>query len=186
MTSISISTDERFPKRRPSSGVATLAGAAIPGVAFGLFLLLAARIDPRFAWVTSAAKTPWPVFVIALSGTLGLCGTTADFLYHRATPTPIVGAPEHRAHLLALFTGGVPLFLTMAAATLSQRPLLFLVPVIALAISVTVWVAYDEYVFHRRRKCSRLEKTFHLMANLGNAGAFLAWVQWIFVNGGAS
>jgi hypothetical protein len=160
-----------------------LIGALIPGAAFVVLLVTASRTDARFAWVARPWTAPWPIFAIAIAGTIGLAGTVSDFVYHRRKPAPIVGPLEHRAHVLALFTGGVPLFAIMAAATLASNAMRLLVPVIVVAMSVVLWVAYDEYVFHRRRQCAPVEETFHLMANLGNAAAFLAWVQWVFVEG---
>ena len=91
----------------------------------------------------------------------------------------VVGRREHRAHLMALAGGGVPLFALMAAASLGRRPARFLVPVFVVLIYTVVMICYDEYVFHRR--CGRFETLTHRLLTVGNVLAFLAWVHWCFV-----
>jgi len=158
----------------------TLCAALAPGAGFAALLTWAACRDPRFAWVLAPAGAPWPVLVIAIAGGLGAAGAIGDYRYHRAHDRPLVGEPEHRSHLMALVTGGLPLFAVMIAATLSQHRGWFVVPAMALSLYVAGWVAYDAFVFHRRRKTAPREQTFHAMTLLGNTTAFLAWAHWLW------
>ena len=93
-----------------------------------------------------------------------------------------IGKKERRSELLALAGGGVPLFVLMALASVAARPHLFLLPVIAVLIFTAVLIAYDEFVFHRRR-CGRRETVFHRVLVFGHATAFFAWAHFCFVRG---
>lgn len=162
-------------------GAWTLAGAVMPGLLFAILLFVAWRIDPRFAWVSEPWRAPWPIWGVAIGGVAGLVGNVSDYRYHRRAP--LVGEPEHKSHLLALLTGGVPLFFVMAAATFAARPALLVVPAIALVGYVVFWVAYDELVYHRRRRCKRVERIYHALSTIGNATALLSWAHWVFALG---
>jgi hypothetical protein len=161
----------------------TLLAALAPGACFLVLLLAAADGDPRFAWVAHPSSAPWPILVLAVAGIVGAGGAVGDFCFHRMHGRPLVGRPEHVSHVLALVTGGLPLFAVMACATLAQRRGPFLVPALALAAYVVVFVAYDAFVFHRRRRTGALERTFHGATTTGNGLAFLAWAHWLW--GGA-
>lgn len=166
-----------------SGGPWTLLGAVAPGLTFAWLLAFGHFVRGEFPWLRTPWSAPWPVFVIALCGGIGLVGTVGDYRYHRAGPRVLVGAPEHKSHVLALATGGVPLAVVMAFATFDARPARFTAAAMLLAIYVTLMVAYDEFVFHRRRRCARREQTLHLLSTLGNGGAFLAWSHWVFAMG---
>ena len=114
-----------------------------------------------------------------LFGTIASIGA-GDWLFHRSGETA-VGAREHRAHVLALGVGGIPLFLLMAVASVVARPLVLLLPVVALVIVTVVLICYDEFMFHRR--CARLETALHRMLTFGNGLAWFAWAHWCFVRG---
>lgn len=146
--------------------------------------MLASRADARFAWVARPWTAPWPVLVLAVAGTVGAAGAIGDHRHHRRHGRPLVGPLEHRSHVVALVGGGLPLFFAMCAATLAERPGPWTAPVLALAIHVVVWVAYDAFVFHRRRRTEPRERALHAMTTVGNGAAFLAWVHWVW--GGAS
>ncbi len=161
----------------------TLIGALLPGLLFAIVLFVAWRVDPRFGWVAEPWRAPWPIWGVAIGGLAGLFGNVSDYRYHRQTATPLVGEPEHKSHLIALLTGGVPLFIVMAIATFASRPALLVVPAIALVGYVVFWVAYDELVFHRRRKCKRVERVYHALSTVGNATALLSWAHWVFALG---
>jgi hypothetical protein len=169
----------RQGRRRISRhGAAALVAMLVPAVLFpvGLVLLID---DPRFAWLTDITAYPWEFWAIAACGTIATLGGTADWLFHRSGET-VVGRGEHRAHVAAL-VGGIPLFGMMGVASLSMRPVMFLVPIFVVVIFMVILIGYDEFVFHRR--CRWLETLFHRMLTFGNGLAFLAWVHWCFVRG---
>jgi len=167
-------------RQRSQHGPAALLALFVPAVLFplGLFLL---RGDPRFAWLASPPDYPWELWAIALCGVMATFGGVGDWLFHRSGAT-VVGAGEHRAHLAALVGGGIPLFVLMVFASLSPRPVRFLLPVLIVLIATVVLICYDEFVFHRR--CGRFEALTHRLLTFGNGLAFLAWAHWCFVRGG--
>lgn len=169
------------PGRRRLSrhGASALVAMLVPAVLcpLGLFLL---RNDPRFAWLADFRRYPWELWALAGCGTVATIGGTLDWLFHRSGETT-VGRREHRAHLLALAGGGIPLFVLMALASVSPRPSRFLVPVLVVLIFTVVLICYDEFVFHRR--CGRFEVLTHRLLTFGNGLAFLAWAHWCFAGG---
>jgi hypothetical protein len=72
----------------------------------------------------------------------------------------------------------------MSFASLSARPLQFLLPVLIVLLFTVTLICYDEFIFHRRR-CRRLETVLHRLLVFGNGTAWLAWAHWCFVQGGA-
>jgi hypothetical protein len=110
----------------------------VPAMWFPLGLCLL-RHDPRFAWLGDVRAYPWELWAIAACGTAATLGGVLDWRFHRSGDT-VVGRREHRAHLLALAGGGVPLFALMAAASLSPRPARFLVPVLVVLIYTVVLI----------------------------------------------
>lgn len=171
----------RAARRRHSRhGPAAVLAMLVPAVLFPVGLLLL-RGDPRFGWLDRPAEYPWELWAVALCGTVAALAGLADWLVHRSGVT-VVGRAEHRAHVAALAAGGIPLFALMAAASLSPRPLPFLLPVLVVFTVTVVLVCYDEFRFHRR--CGRFEVLTHRALTFGNGLAFLAWVHWCFVRGG--
>ncbi len=164
-------------RRLSRHGVLALAAMLVPAVLFPLGLLLV-RDEPRFGWLTDVRAYPWELWAIAACGTAATLGGVLDWRFHRRGET-VVGRGEHRAHLMALAGGGVPLFTLMSAASVSPRPARFLIPVLVLLISTVVMICYDEFVFHRR--CGRFETFAHRLLTCGNGLAFLAWAHWCFV-----
>ncbi len=172
------SADVRQARRRLSRhGASALAAMLVPAVLFPLGLFLV-RGDPRFAWLGDVRAYPWELWAIAVCGTAATLGGVLDWRFHRGGET-VVGRGEHRAHLLALAGGGVPLFALMTAASVSPRPARFLIPVLMVLICTVVMICYDEFVFHRR--CGRFETFAHRLLTCGNGLAFLAWAHWCFV-----
>ena len=171
--------DARLSRRRLSHhGVCALGAMLVPAVLFpvGLFLL---GEDARFTWLHDVRAYPLEFWVIAICGPIAtICGLL-DWLHHRSGET-MVGRREHLAHVLALASGGLPLFILLACASLSPRPLRFLLPVLVLLIYTVVLISYDEFVFHRR--CGRFETVTHRLLTFGNGLAFLAWTHWCFVS----
>ncbi len=142
----------------------------VPALIFPLELYLCMD-HPRFAWLRDWRQYPWELWAITVFGTAATVGGAADWLFHRSGETA-VGKKEHRAHLMALAGGGVPLFVLMSAASLSRRPTDWLMPVLIIVMATVVMISYDEFVFHRR--CSRIETFTHRLLTLGNGLAFLA------------
>jgi hypothetical protein len=165
-------------RRTSKHGPAGLLALFAPAVLFplGLFLL---RDDPRFHWLWDVRAYPWEFWGVAVCGTAATVGGSLDWLFHRSGET-VVGRGEHRAHVLALVGGGLPLFCLLAMASLSPRPGHFLLPVLAVLIFTVVLICYDEFVFHRR--CGRYETFTHRLLTGGNGLAFLAWAHWCFVD----
>ena len=120
MTPDGAAVSRQARRRLSRHGVLALGALLVPAVLYpvGLFLL---RDDPRFAWLGDVRAYPWELWVIAACGTAATLGGVLDWRFHRGGET-VVGRHEHRAHLLALAGGGVPLFALMAAASLSPRP----------------------------------------------------------------
>ena len=158
-------------------GASALVAMFVPAAFFpaGLFLL---RHDARFAWLSDVRTFPWELWMIALCGTAATLGGVLDWRFHRSGKT-VVGRREHRAHVLALAGGGVPLFVLMAAASVSPRPVQLLLPVLVVLVYTVVLICYDEFIFHRR--CGRFEAFAHRLLTCGNGLAFLAWAHWCFV-----
>jgi hypothetical protein len=167
-----------FPRLR---GAANLLVSLLPGALFSLALLVL-RGEPRFAWLSTPARYPWELWVVAVAGTTATLAGIADWCYHR-TAHVRVGPNEHKAEWLALAGGGLPLFLLMCAASVSARPQVFLLPVFGVLMGTVSLICYDEFVFHRRR-CGPTESLLHHTLLGGHATAFLAWVHFCFVRQG--
>jgi hypothetical protein len=71
----------------------------------------------------------------------------------------------------------------MACASLAARPAAWLLPIIGVLVFTVVLIAYDEFVFHRRR-CKPFETLLHRVLVFGHATAFAAWFHFCFVRGG--
>src|SRR5437764_3650749 len=130
-------------RRLSRHGASALGALLVPAALFplGLFLL---RDDARFAWLGDVRAYPWQLWAIAACGTAATLGGVLDWRFHRGGET-VVGRREHRAHLLALAGGGVPLFALMAAASISSQPAQFLVPGFVVLIYTVVPVCDDQF-----------------------------------------
>ena len=124
---------------------------------------------------------PWELWVLATCGTLATLSGWLDRRYHRAGGRPI--SPKERVSERWALTIGAMVFVLMAYASVSSRPGVYLLPVIALAIAATALICYDEFFFHR--SCTSYETTLHRVLVFGNGSAWLAWCHWCFVRGGA-
>jgi hypothetical protein len=171
--------DAREARRRLSRhGVWALAAMLAPAVLFPAGLVLLGS-DAGFAWLGNLRAYPPEFWVVAVCGPIATISGVLDWFVHRSGDT-VVGRREHRAHLLALASGGLPLFVLLALASLSPQPLRFLLPVLVLLIYTVVLISYDEFVFHRR--CGDYETTMHRLLTFGNGFVFLAWSHWCFVS----
>ncbi len=172
--------DALKPNRAPRRwrALINLVGLFAPAVLFPLGLLALAGQHPRFAWLLEPSRHPWELWCMAACGVVATAGGVGDWVFHRLYVT--VGPHEHHSHKLALLTGGVPLFALMVAASLIERPLLLLIPVIVVALYTSALIAYDEFVFHRKR-CTTFETILHRLLVFGNGAAWLAWCHFCFV-----
>lgn len=169
----------RIPATRrllSSHGPAALLAMLVPAVCFPIGLVLL-RDHPRFSWVRDIALCPWELAVVAVCGSVATLAGAIDWCIHRSGTT-VVGIKEHRAHVLALAGGGIPLFILMAAASVLSHPA-FIIPITVVLIFTVVLICYDEFVFHKR--CRPFEVWMHRLLTFGNGLAFLAWLHWCFV-----
>jgi hypothetical protein len=166
-------------RRRSRHGPTALLAMLVPAAFFPMGLILL-RDDARFAWLSRTEDYPWEFWAVAVCGSVATLSGLADWRVHRSGTT-VVGVREHRAHVAALGAGGIPLFVLMAAASLSTRPLSLLLPTLVALVLTVVMICYDEFLFHRR--CGRYEVLMHRLLTFGNGMAFLAWAHWCFVRG---
>jgi len=162
--------------RKASS--ASLIALLVPAIGMAVALWLAhSRLG--FEWLF-AGDWPWQLWVLAVCGTAATLAGIGDWLYHRLMAKCAISRKERQCELLALAGGGVPVFLMMLAASVSDRPLQWLLPVMVAVIFTTALICYDEFIFHRKR-CQKLETRLHRVLVFGNGVAWLAWAHWCFV-----
>ncbi len=166
-------------QRRKKAGLWSLLALLVPATAFPTGLAWISS-HGRFGWVAFPGLWPWELWVIAISGGVALIGGLGDWIYHRWVSHCVVGRAERNCELLALAGGGVPMFGLMAAASVSEHPHQWLLPVLVVLIYTTALICYDEFVYHRRR-CRRIETLLHRFLVFGNGIALLAWTHWCFV-----
>ena len=177
-----MSDSVRITRRRLSAhGPAALLAMLVPALAFPIGLLLL-QDDDRFNWLARPHDYPWQFWIVGLCGTVATAAGVIDWHIHRSGTT-IVGRREHRAHVAALAGGGIPLFLSMAVASLLPRPAQMLIPLLIALIATVILICYDEFLFHRR--CRWGEVLAHRILTFGNGLAFLGWAHWCFARGGA-
>lgn len=152
-----------------------------PALLFFLGAVLLTLGDPRFNWLKTPTQYPWELWALIGFGTVATLGGLGDWAFHRMFVA--AGPRERKSHMLALGTGGFPLALLMAAASLSTTPEQYLIPIQLVVLYTTALICYDEFVFHRKR-CKRLETLMHRLLVFGNGAAWLAWMHWIYVRGG--
>lgn len=169
-------------QRRRKASLWSLAALFVPASSFPVGLWWIGHQD-RFRWVTNPNTWPWELWALAIFGTAALAGGLGDWAFHRWMARCIIGRAERRCELLALAGGGIPMFLIMATASISDHPQRWLLPALVVLIYTTALICYDEFVYHRRR-CQRLETLLHRTLVFGNGLAWLAWAQWCFVRGG--
>jgi hypothetical protein len=169
---------DRLTTKRRSEGPWALIGLFLPGILFALGLITI-RDQPRYRWLASVAEFPWELWTIAVCGLLATAGGIFDWRFHRSGRTA-VGRAERHSEALALLGGGVPLFAMMAAASIVARPQALLLPILVVVLATTTVIAYDEFVYHRKR-CGVYETFLHRLLVFGNGLAWLAWMHWCFV-----
>jgi hypothetical protein len=149
-----------------------------PGALFAVGLSFLYVTNDNYSWVDNPLEYPWELYAISICGIIATVGGIADWLFHRLYVT--TGPKERRSHLLALATGGIPLFIIMSLASISSRPQHYLIPMMIVGLYTVVLICYDEFLFHWKR-CKPLETLFHRLLVFGNGCAWLAWIHWCFV-----
>jgi hypothetical protein len=165
----------RHRKASPASLIALL----LPGAGFSLGLYLLRGL-PQFVWLRHLSLYPWQLWVMAASGLVATLAGLGDWVFHRWATRCVVSRAERNCELLALAGGGLPMFGLMSLASVSARPLQYLLPAIVVLLFTTALICYDEFIFHRRR-CKRLETVLHRLLVFGNGIAWMAWAHWCFV-----
>ena len=150
----------------------------MPAILFGALLVLyrdngKLRLSPVFPWVS------WQFFAIALFGIVATAGGVLDWRFHRNNLGMKLPKKERAAEAAALGLGGLPMFLLMWFAMLSNQPSNFLLPILVVLIYTVAAISYDEFVFHIKR-CGPLEHTYHRMLVFGNGLAWIAWFHFIY------
>ena len=122
---------------------------------------------------------PWEFLVIAIFGLIATTGGVLDWKYHRDPLKLQISKKERDAEAFALGLGGIPMFVLMWLAMLSDTPQLYVIPIIIVLIYTVVAICYDEFVFHRKR-CEWKETIYHRMLVFGNGIAWLSWFYFIY------
>jgi hypothetical protein len=149
-----------------------------PALLFVLLLWLF-RKHPKLDILETFPYLPWQFIIIALFGSIATLGGVLDWRYHRDPLRLRISNKERDAEAMALGLGGVPMFLLMAFASLSDKPFHYLIPILVVLIYTVVAICYDEFVFHIHR-CGKTENIYHRMLVFGNGIAWLAWMHFIY------
>jgi hypothetical protein len=168
------SPENRLRKASSASLIALL----VPALGMTVALAWTAH-SHGWEWVFQR-KWPWQLWVLAVCGSTATLAGIADWLFHRIAAKCAISRKERRCELLALAAGGIPVFAMMLAASVSARPLQWLLPVIVAVLFTTSLICYDEFIFHRKR-CNPFETRLHRVLVFGNGLAWLAWAHWCFV-----
>jgi hypothetical protein len=142
-------------------------------------LLFIYRNHPKLGLCEGFPFLPWQFWMIAVFGTIATVGGVLDWCFHRDPLLLKISKKERDAEAAALGLGGVPMFVLMWSAMMSDAPRFFLIPIIVVLIYTVVAISYDEFVFHIHR-CGKQENTYHRMLVFGNGLAWLAWFHFIF------
>ena len=150
----------------------------VPAVLLGGLLLMYSG-DSHLEMSNTFPYLQWQFMGIGFFGIIATIGGVLDWRYHRNPLNMKIPKKERDAEAAALGLGGVPMFFLMWCAMMSQKPTMYLIPILIVLIYTVVAISYDEFVFHIKR-CGRLENTYHRMLVLGNGIAWLLWFHFIF------
>lgn len=144
-----------------------------------LALILIYQDHPNLHLDTVFPYLPWQFLCLGLFGIVATIGGVLDWMYHRNPLNLKIPLKEREAEAAALGLGGVPMFILLCLATLSEAPIAYLIPILIVLIYTVVMICYDEFVFHRKR-CGKRENWYHRMLVFGNGLAWLSWMHLIF------
>jgi hypothetical protein len=150
----------------------------LPAILFGGLVILFRHhaqlsIQGRFPFI------PWQFYIIIVCGSIATIGGVLDWQFHRNPLHMKIPKKERDAEAAALGLGGVPMFVLMWLAMMSQYATWYLIPIIVVLIYTVVAICYDEFVFHIKR-CKAIENAYHRMLVFGNGIAWLAWFHFIY------
>lgn len=151
----------------------------LPAILFICFILFF-KEDLLLSHSNEILYFPFQFWLIGVFGVIATVGGILDWRFHRDPLKLKISKKEREAEAKALGLGGLPMFILMALATLSDQPQFFLIPIIIVLVYTTIAICYDEFVFHRVR-CGKLETVYHRMLVIGNGLAWLAWFHFIYI-----
>jgi hypothetical protein len=122
---------------------------------------------------------PFQFYILAICGLIATAGGVLDWRFHRDPLKLKISKKERDAEAKALGLGGLPMFILMWLAMMSDNASFFLIPIIVVLIYTVVAICYDEFVFHIHR-CGKTETRYHRMLVFGNGFAWLAWFHFIY------
>ncbi|MEY4874979.1 MAG: hypothetical protein RL708_128 [Bacteroidota bacterium] len=144
-----------------------------------LFLLATYFNAALFQVNFSTYSFPWQIYILTIAGLIATIGGVLDWRYHRIVLKMKLPEKERKAEAMALGLGGIPMFVLMYFATISNYTKQLLIPIIIVLIYTVVAICYDEFTFHVKR-CKPIETLYHRMLVLGNGIAWLAWFHLIY------
>jgi hypothetical protein len=150
----------------------------VPPMAFWILYLLNSASE-RLQANSVLPVFPWQIYILIIAGGVATWGGVADWRLHREVLKMRMSQKERRAEALALGCGGIPMFILMWLATVSESPAKYLIPIIVILVITVTAICYDEFVFHRRR-CGKVETRLHRLLVFGNGIAWLSWFSLIF------
>lgn len=150
----------------------------VPAVLFAA-LLWVYRAETVLGLSAQFPFFPWQFWVMGCFGVVATVGGVLDWRFHRDPLKLQLSKKERDAEAAALGLGGVPMFVVMWLAMMSDRPTYYLIAIVIILIYTVVAICYDEFVFHLRR-CGKTETRYHRMLVLGNGAAWLAWFHFIY------
>jgi hypothetical protein len=178
MNSKSLKNEQKLVKNNFFRTYLSLFLLFVPAFLFGVLIFIY-RNHPNLAFTKVFPYLPWQFIALIFFGVIATIGGVLDWRFHRDPLQLKIPKKERDAEAAALGLGGVPMFLLMWSAMMSNEPHFFLIPIILVLIYTVVAICYDEFVFHIKR-CGRLENTYHRMLVFGNGIAWLAWFHFIF------
>lgn len=150
----------------------------VPPVLFAA-LLIGSRLNPKLSVGDHFPFVPFQFILMAVFGIIATIGGILDWRFHRDPLNMKIPKKERDAEAAALGLGGLPMFILMWFAMMSERPTWFLIPVLLVLIYTVAAISYDEFVFHIKR-CGKTENLYHRMLVFGNGIAWLAWFHFIY------
>lgn len=122
----------------------------------------------------------WQLMVMIVAGTIATIGGFLDWRFHRKTLHMKISKRERIVESMALGLGGLPMFVLMWFAMISEKPTDFLIPILIVLIFTVTAICYDEFLFHKKR-CGNQENRYHKMLVFGNGIVWLSWFHFIYV-----